>query len=140
MIDTNVRGMVPEGFTADHGSAMSAAIDEDMKRAILITRDDDRCVSDKGCFKITRLGHLRLQANITPGTASENPFLFHLVNRWIGEDLIRHPVDLCGPAESDRLIHMQAAHDFLLRLKSTKLLIASALTRAVTFEANIRKL
>src|SRR5712691_11260726 len=130
MIDTNVCGMVAEGFTADQGSAMSAAIDEDMQRAILIAGDCNGCVSDKGCFKITRLGHLRLQANVTPSRTSENPFLFHLVNRWIREDLVRHPVSLGGPSECDRLIQIQAAHDFLLKVKSTKLPIASAPRRA----------
>jgi hypothetical protein len=80
VIDADVRLGVARNFALYQGTAMRAAIDECMKTTILVAADDDRSIADIARPEIARPGDLGVQAEIIPGRAFEDPFLFLLVD------------------------------------------------------------
>ena len=99
-------------FDAHQIAAMTAAIAEDMDRAVLVPDHDHRGVADIAGDVVAAVRHLALDADKAPDRPAENPLLFLGINIWVGIDPVGNLMDaLTGPVDQlSQIVGCHCAH------------------------------
>ena len=85
------RRRMAEGFAAELGAAMRAAVLEGVDRAVLVAREHDRRRPDVRAAEVARLRDLGLEADVVPRRAVEDAVDLALVDLLAGIDPGRDP-------------------------------------------------
>ena len=93
VIDTLMTEAITARFAADDRTTVGTAVHERVQSAFFVTGDHNRGVPDECGLEIPGFGYFRFQADIIPGVAAKDAFLFLRVNGGIEKRTIRNSTD-----------------------------------------------